>query len=130
VKNQTIRYGATLVFVLLTIALAGCGEKLPSDAKTAILSAFEPGEKARIHSAQRAEPLQEDLAMDAQEVWCVNLTFACWSCGHGEWRTCADSRLVRRIGDDWQVSLVVTDEDEEKWEARGCELMPDLVSGY
>ena len=129
-KNQTIRYGAILASIVLAMALTGCGEKLPSDAKKAVLGAFELEERPRIDSAQQVEPLQEDLAMGAEEVWCVNLTFTCWSCGHGEWRTCADSRLMRRIGGNWQVSLVVTDEDREKWETRGCELMPDVVSGY
>jgi predicted small lipoprotein YifL len=129
-KNQVIRHEALLVLILLAMTLAGCGSGLPPDAKEAVLSGFEPEEKPRIDSAQQVEPLPEDLEMDVEEVWCVNLTFACWSCSYGEWRTCADSRLVRRIDGDWQISVVFDDEDKEKWEARGCELMPDLVSGY
>jgi hypothetical protein len=119
-----------LVFVALAMALTECSGPLPADAKEVIFSAFEPEEKPRIDSARQVEPLQEDLEMGAEEVWCVNLIFACWSCAYGEWRTCADSRLVRLIDDNWRVSWVLTDEDKEKWEARGCELMPDVVSGY
>jgi len=37
---------------------------------------------------------------------------------------------VRLIDGQWQVVVVRTDEDKEKWEARGCELMEDVVSGY
>ena len=129
-KNQTIRYGVILALTLLAIVSAGCGGKLPPDAKETVFSGFEPEEKPHIDSARQAEPLQEDLEMGAEQVWCVNLTFTCWSCSYGEFRTCADSRLVRRIDGNWHVSLVLTDEDKEKWEARGCELMPDVVSGY
>lgn len=93
-----------MVFVVLAVALTGCSEPLPADARKAIFDAFEPEEKPRIDSARQVGLLQEDLEMDAEGVWCVNLIFACWSCAHGEWRTCADSRLVRRIDDNWSYS--------------------------
>jgi hypothetical protein len=129
-KNLKLHPEAVLVSIVLAMVLAGCGGRLPSEAKNAVLSGFEPDENPRIDSARQVEPLPEDLELGAEEVWCVNLIFACWSCGYGEWRTCADSRLVRQIDSEWQVSVVFTEEDKEKWEARGCELMPDLVSGY
>ena len=129
-KNYPFRSRAVLMFITLAVVLAGCGGALPPDAKKAVLSAFDPGQKVHIHSAQQVEPLQEDLEMGAEEVWCVNVTFTCWSCAHGEYRTCADSRLVRRIGGNWEVSLVLTEEDKEKWEARGCELISDVVGAH
>lgn len=127
-KVRSIYHTVLLAFILL--ALAGCGQALPADAQKSVLSAFEAGDKARINSAKQAEPLQEDLEMGAEEVWCVNLTFACWSCTDAEWHTCADSRLVRRINGNWRVSVVLTEEDKEQWQARGCKLMPDMVSAY
>jgi hypothetical protein len=117
------------VLVVLAAILAGCGDPLPSDAKESVLSGFELEDKARINSAKKAEPLQEDLDMGAEEVWCVNVTFTCWSCDYAEYRTCADSRLVRRIDGVWQVALVATEEDQEKWEARGCKLIEGTVGG-
>jgi hypothetical protein len=130
VKNRSIGYGAIPLFIVLAMALAGCSGALPPDARETVLSTFEPDEKPHIDSAKQVEPLPEDLETGAEEVWCVNLTFACWSCSRGEWHTCADSRLVRRIHGNWQVSVALTEEDKEKWEARGCKLMPDTVSGY
>ena len=128
-RNWTIRYGAVLVFFVLMMVLSGCGEALPVDAKEIIFDAFGDGEKPNIDSVKQVDPLPEDLEMGATEVWCVNLTFECWSCDYGEFQTCADSRLVRRIDDKWQISLVVTDEDKEMWEARGCELIEGKVGG-
>jgi hypothetical protein len=122
---------ATIITVAtLAMMLGGCQNKLPSEAKEVLFNAFDPEEKPRIDSAKEAELLPEDLALGIEEAWCVNLTFVCWSCSYGEYRTCADSRLAYRIGESWRVFLVVTEEDKEKWEARGCELIPDLVSGY
>ena len=106
-KNKvTICGRAILAFIVLATLLAGCSDPLPPEVKETVLSGFELEDKARINSAKTAEPLQEDLDMGAEEVWCVNVTFRCWSCDYGEYRTCADSRLVRRIDGVWQVSLV------------------------
>jgi len=116
-----------LLTILLPTILTGCGEPLPADAQETLFDGFEVEDKATIHSAERAELLQEDLDMGAEEVWCVNVTFACWSCDFAEWRTCADSRLMRLIDGEWQVSLVISEEDEEKWEARGCEPIEGTV---
>ena len=127
-RKHSIRDGAILVFTILAMALAGCSGSLPPDAKKVVLSGFEPDENPCIDSARQVESLPEDLEMGAEEVWCVNLTFTCWSCDYGEFRTCADSRLMRRIGDNWEVTLVLTDVDREKWEARGCELIEDTVA--
>jgi hypothetical protein len=128
-KAFKLRSGTVLVFIVLAMILTGCGGRLPPEAKDAVLRGYAQDEKPRIDSAQQVEPLPEDLELGAEEVWCVNLVFSCWSCGYGEWRTCADSRLVRQIDGEWQVSVVFTEEDKEKWEARGCELMPDRLDG-
>ncbi|HDQ73897.1 MAG TPA: hypothetical protein ENN19_17640 [Chloroflexi bacterium] len=129
-KKQTIYYKIALALILLTAILAGCGDKLPKEAKDVIFDAFEPENKPSFASVTLVEPLAEDIEAGFEEVWCVNITFNCWSCSHGEYRTCADSRLVRRSGDQWDVKVIFSEEDKEKWQARGCEFMPDLVSGY
>jgi hypothetical protein len=118
-----------LAFILPATLLAGCGDPLPPDVKETVLSGFDLEDKARINSAKNVEPLQEDLDMGADEVWCVNVTFRCWSCDYGEYRTCADSRLVCRIDGVWQVSLVATEQDRAKWEERGCKLIEGTVGG-
>jgi hypothetical protein len=118
-----------LLSVLLAVILAGCGPALPDDAQETVLNEFDPDTNAIIDSAKQVEPLQQDLDVGAEEVWCVNITFTCWSCDYGEWRTCGDNRLVRRIDGEWQVSLTTTDEEQELWEARGCELLASTVDG-
>jgi len=105
-----------------------CPNPLAERAVRILREAYAQDENPCIDSARQVEPLPEDLEMGAEEVWCVNLTFTCWSCDYGEFRTCADSRLMRRIGDNWKVTLVLTDVDREKWEARGCELIEDTVA--
>jgi hypothetical protein len=120
----------SLIVVVLAVVLAGCRNRLPPDAKAAAIGTFDPIDEPRIDSVKRAKPLPEDVEMGAEEVWCVNFTFLCWTppfFTSGEHTTCADSRLVRLIDGGWQVSLVVTDEDKANWEARGCELMPNHV---
>lgn len=117
-----------LVFVLVVIVLAGCSRAaLPSEAKTAVLRGFGPDMDVRIDSAQQVELLAEDLAMDAEEVWCVTVTYRCWICDYGEFRTCGDNRLARRIDDTWDISLVTTPQEEGRWEARGCTLLSPVV---
>jgi hypothetical protein len=112
------------------VVLVGGGARLPPDAKKVALGSFDPIDEPRIDSAKQVDPLEEDLALGAAEVWCVNFTFLCWGPPYTfvEKSTCSDSRLIRRIGDEWQVSLVVTDEDKANWEARGCELTLDPVA--
>lgn len=132
-RNRTLRYRTVptliLLSVLLAVILAGCGPALPDDAQETVLNEFDPDTNAIIDSAKQVEPLQQDLDVGAEEVWCVNITFTCWSCDYGEWRTCGDNRLVRRIDGEWQVSLTTTDEEQELWEARGCELLASTVDG-
>lgn len=113
--------------VLMAAMLTACGHSLPRDATKIVLGAFDPTEKAQVSSAQQVEPLPQDLALGAEEVWCVNITYTCWSCDYAEYQVCADSRLARLVGDEWQVSLLLTEEDRELWEARGCELMENQV---
>ena len=130
--NTKSRYLVAFVITIavMTPILTACGNSLPSDATKIVLGAFDPDEKAQISSAKNVEPLPQDLAAGAEEVWCVNLTFTCWSCDYGQYQTCAESRLVRRVGEEWQVSLLLTEEDKELWEARGCELMEDQVQWH
>lgn len=126
-KEQMVRRRVVLLLLLLLTILTGCSEPLPAAAQETLFDGFEAADEATIHSAEPAQLLQADLDLGATEVWCVNVTFACWSCDYGEWRTCADSRLMRLIDGEWQVSLVISDEDGEKWQARGCELIEGTV---
>jgi predicted small lipoprotein YifL len=122
----------TVLLILTTLAtvLTGCGDKLPPDAKAATLETFDAIDEPRIHTAKHVEPLAEDIEAGAEEVWCVNLTYLCWGPPYTfeEHSTCADNRLVRLIDGEWQVSILVTDEDEANWEARGCELILDHIA--
>ncbi len=115
------------LLILLAVALAGCGSALPEEAKTMVLRGFDPQSNPRIDTAQRVEPLAEDLALGAEEVWCVNIVYTCWSCSYGRFFTCADSRLVRRIVWRWEVSVLMTEEDRALWESRGCPLLAPVV---
>jgi hypothetical protein len=126
--SKSLHYGTILILVVLTMTLVACGSQLPPDAQTVVLSAFDIDANAKIIAAQQVEPIQQDLAVGAEQVWCASISFTCWSCDFGEWRTCSDSRLVRLIDGEWQVSLLMTDEDKELYEARGCELMVDTLA--
>ncbi len=130
-RNHNLCYRTMLIPILLSIllplVLGGCGPALPAEAKEIVLGGFDFDTNAIIDSAKQVEPLQQDLDVGAEEVWCVNLTFTCWSCDYGEWRTCGDSRLLRWIDGEWQVSLTTTGEEQELWEARGCELIATTV---
>ena len=126
-KNQTVHGTIALALIILVTTLGGCSSSLPSDAQTILIDAFERDQKPNIISAQQVEPLQEDLALGAEEVWCVQVSFVCWSCDYGEYQTCADSRLARRVGDEWQISLVLTEGDKNAWKARGCQLAENKV---
>jgi hypothetical protein len=121
---------ALLLATWLALTTAGCRAQAPSDVRQAVMRTFDSSSNVRIHTAHQAELLEEDIAAGAEEVWCVTVTFKCWSCGHGEFRTCADNRLVRRIDGELSVSLVTTEDDRVSWEARGCELLDNTVGGY
>lgn len=121
---------ALLLAMGVILIVAGCRPQAPSDVRQAVLHTFDAGSNVRIHTAHQAERLEEDIAAGAEEVWCVTVTFKCWSCGHGEFRTCADNRLVRRIDGELEVSLVTTEDHRADWEARGCELLDNTVGGY
>jgi hypothetical protein len=127
---RSLHWNNVLLLTLLLGVLVACGSSLPSDAQDELELAFYSEPSMRIHSAEQVEPLAVDREVGAEEVWCVNVTFSCWTCDYGEYRTCSDSRLVRRVGDEWQVVPVLTEDDRQQWEARGCELMTELVSGY
>lgn len=114
------------ILSISTILLAAC-TPLPREAKQAILRTFDPDEQPRIHSARRVDPLLEDLEMGAEEVWCVNVVHRCWSCAHREWRACISSYLVRRVDGKWEPVPMLTEEDWEGWEARGCPREPEVV---
>ena len=120
-----------LIYCLAVILGAGtflvaCAS-LPSEAKQAVLSTFAPDEQPRIHSAHRADPLPEDQALGVEEVWCVNVTHLCYDCARQRMLTCISGRLARRINNTWQVSWIMTEEDWEAWEARGCPREEEVV---
>jgi len=116
--------GRGAVLLALVSILAACAS-LPDEAEQAVLRSFDPDGQPRIHFARQVDPLPEDLEAGAEEVWCVSVVFRCWSCPHGEWRTCISSYLVRRVNGAWEVAPVLTDSDWEGWEARGCPPEPD-----
>jgi hypothetical protein len=120
----------TLLVAAVLLVLAGCGASVPNEVQDVVLAAFDADAEARVHAAWHVDPLPEDLRVGAEDVWCLNVTFRCWSCDYGEFHTCADSRLARLVDDQWQVALVLTEEDRVLWEARGCEPIEDVVSGY
>ena len=126
-KAQAIQCGAALL--VLAVLLAACASP-PREAEEAALRSFAPNQRPRIHSARRADPLPEDEQVGADEVWCVNVAFRCWSRGRGEWYTCVSSYLVRRIDDAWQAVEMATREDLERWEARGCPRESDVVEQF
>jgi hypothetical protein len=117
-----------LACTVLGPVLTGCGPKLSPEATDALLGRYDPYiDQPRIISAKRVEPLDVDVAVGAQEVWCVNMTVRCispyyWT--QDQYTTCGDSRLVRLIGEEWHVSVLTTEEDTQEWEERGCDLMP------
>jgi len=116
------------LLAILLLVLAGCGSTLPAEARTMVLRGFDPAAEPHIDTAQQVELMAEDLALGAAEVWCINVIYTCWSCDYGEWRTCADNRLVRRIDGRWEGSGLLTEEDQALWEARGCQMMDPVVS--
>ena len=117
------RLAAALGLLLLLTACA----RLPADARRAVLNTMGAGNEPRIISAQRVEPLPEDTAAGADEVWCVNLSYTCWVCTCGDYRICGTSRLLRHIAGHWQVTPVITVQARAAWEERGCELAPDII---
>jgi hypothetical protein len=119
-----------LLTIVLVPALTSCGSQLPSEAKEVAFSTFDPDERPRISSATKVELQPEDIEAGAEEVWCVNLTFRCFTTiyyGRGEYSTCGDNRLARLVDGEWRISRVITDEDRANWEARGCELMEAVI---
>ncbi len=110
--------------MVVCLSLVGCAS-LPGGAKETVLSSFISEEEPRILSAHKARLLPEDVAAGVEEVWCVEVAFRCWSCPHGEWRTCVSGYLVRRLGDRWESAEMRTEEEWAGWEARGCPQVPE-----
>lgn len=114
------------VLLGMLLGLGGCSNGLPEGAAEAVLGSIDELDQPRIDRAGRAELLAEDIAGGVEEAWCVTMTFQCMMASL-DYTTCADSRLVRRIDGEWEVIVVFTNEDESAWEARGCDLPPDIV---
>ncbi|HEY77034.1 MAG TPA: hypothetical protein G4O00_12830 [Thermoflexia bacterium] len=108
----------------LLFPLTGC-TPLPQGAKDAVLASFPPEEEPRLLSTHKARLLPEDAAAGVEEVWCVEVAYRCWSCPHGEWRTCVSGYLVRRIEKQWESAEMRTEEEWAEWEARGCPVVPE-----
>jgi hypothetical protein len=125
--KRKINWTSASVVALTLATLIGCVQRLPPEAEEAVLGPYDPQiYQPVIISVDQVEPLPEDVAVGAEEVWCVNLTVRCvspfyWT--RDEYPTCGDSRLVRLIDGQYQVSVLMDEEDEAKWEERGCELM-------
>ena len=126
-KTRAVEWGVAVL--ALAVLLPACAS-LPREARDAALSFFDLDQRPRIHSARRADPLPEDEQVGADEVWCVNVAFRCWSRGHEEWYTCISSYLVRHIDGAWQAVEMVTREDLKRWEARGCPRELDIVEQF
>lgn len=114
------------VAFLALLLLVGCAP-LPGGAKDAILAPFSLEEEARILSAHRARLLPGDVAAGVEEVWCVEAAYRCWSCPHGEWRTCVSGYLVHRVGQTWRSMEVRTEEGWAEWRARRCPEVPEAA---
>ena len=130
-KTNSLRKAILFLALACMLTLAACGNKLPQEAKELILGTFDPDERPNLHYVAQVEPLADDLAVGAEEVWCVNITFRCYTAGYygrGELSTCADSRLVRLIDGQWHTARVVTDQDRANWEARGCESIDEVIA--
>jgi hypothetical protein len=126
------RNGILLLITLLILTCAGCGRKLPTGAKQAVLDTIGPASRVGIYTFERAKLLPKDIDAGIEEAWCVNMTFRCRDpefADLGDFVTCADSRLVRLIDGQWSVSVVITERDREDWKARGCELPPEFIGG-
>jgi hypothetical protein len=123
------RQGKLRIALLLSLlaALAGCSS-VPEDVTAAVLRPFDSTEEPSIQFARRVDPLPEDEAVGAAEVWCVNVSFQCWSCGESRWHTCVSSFLVRWIGDRWEATEVASESEWEDWMARGCPREEDRIS--
>jgi hypothetical protein len=126
-KTRAVQWGVAVL--ALAVLLPACAT-LPREARETALSFFDPDQRPRVHSARRVDPLPEDERMGADEVWCVNVAFRCWSRGHAEWYTCISSYLVRRIDGAWQAAEMVTRDDLEGWAARGCPRELDIVEQF
>jgi hypothetical protein len=125
------RYALPIVVIVLSLTLSSCGPSLPDAVEDRILATFDPDEMPRIQDVSEAEPLAQDLAVGAEEVLCVNIAFRCFSpmyYGRGEYTTCGDNRLVRLVDGQWTISRVVTEEEKDNFEARGCELTPAIIA--
>lgn len=126
-KTRAVQWGVALLAVV--VLLPACAS-LPREAREAALDFFDPDLRPRIHSARRVDPLPEDERVGADEVWCVNVAFRCRSRSHEEWYTCISSYLVRHIDGAWQAVEMVTREDLERWEVRGCPREPDIAEQF
>jgi hypothetical protein len=50
---------------------------LPREAWQVVLHNFEADAEPRLISARKVDPLPEDQAVAAQDVWCVNVAYIC-----------------------------------------------------
>ena len=120
--TRRILLGAFLLSLLLP--LAACAP-LPGEAKAAVLTSFPPEEEPRILSTHKARLLPDDVAAGVEEIWCIEVAYRCWSCPHGEWRTCVSGYLVRRVGQEWHSAEMRTEEEWMGWRMRGCPEVPE-----
>jgi hypothetical protein len=109
----------TAILLSHACLLTACAT-VPTELRGAVLDSFHDEEEPRIHSAIRASLAPEDRGAGVDEVWCIDVTRLCYDCAQLQLIECTSARLAWRIGDEWQVTRVVSEDDWEAWQARGC----------
>ena len=121
------RFIGGLALLLMAVLLVAC-DRLPREAETALFGSFDPADGPRLLSVKQVEVLPEDEVVGADEVWCANVAYVCWSCDYAQFMTCSSPWLLRRIGDRWVADGVALEADWDRWEAQGCPIEDPVVS--
>ena len=113
--------------LLMAVLLVAC-DRLPREAEDTLFGNFDIDDTPRLLSVKQVEVLPEDEAMGAEEVWCANVAYTCWSCDYAQFITCSSAWLLRRVGDRWVADGVALEEDWDRWDAQGCPVEDPVVS--
>ena len=107
------------VLTVSGLFLVACSS-LPDDAEQTVLAKFHVEEQPQIHSVHRGELLLDDSEIGAEEVWCVHVSHLCYDCGRQQLSSCVTAYMARLVNGDWYVDSVISEDDLEMWELRGC----------